>query len=160
MQNKKNVVVALSVAGILVAVGAIYLLAAYEEPIEAAEESGEEVEGGGIDDVGAAMNADTMVQTAFFYIAGVANLGVAGWVIASRKRMSTAPYAVTAIGSAFLIVLYIASRTVSLPVVGIQDDIGTTDIISKILQGIVIGLSVYAISISRRLNEAVKNRMT
>jgi len=157
--NNKRTAIALSIAGILVAVGAIYVVAAYEEPIDAAAESEAEGQGANADQDAGTMSADTLVQTTFFYIAGVANLGVAGWLIMSRKKMSNAPYIVTAVGSASLIVLYIASRTVSLPVVGIQDDVGTSDIVSKILQGMAVGMSVYAISISRRLNVEIRNRI-
>jgi hypothetical protein len=80
-------------------------------------------------------------------------------IIISRRKMARSPYLIAAAGSAFLIVLYIASRTINLPIVGIQDDIGTVDIVSKVMQGIIVGLSVYAISISTKLNEEIKNRM-
>ena len=151
---KNTNIVALTVAGLLVAVGAIYLISAYEEPIEAQEESA--AEGGSTDE---GMDTGTLVQTIFFGVAGSANLGVATWIIVSRKKMVRTPYVITAAGCAFLIVLYIASRTINLPLVGIQEDIGTIDILSKVLQGIAVGLSVYIVSISRKLNEEIKNRI-
>jgi hypothetical protein len=67
-------------------------------------------------------------------------------------------YIVAAAGSAFLILFYIVSRTVNLPIVGIQTDIGSIDIITKVLQGIVVGLSVYLISITRKIPEEIKTR--
>jgi len=47
--------------------------------------------------------------------------------------------------SAFLIVAYIASRTLGVPIVGVEYYVGRLDILTKILQGIVIGLSCVAI---------------
>lgn len=76
-----------------------------------------------------------------------------------EKKNGKSLFTIAAAGSALLIALYIASRTMSLPIVGIQDDIGTVDIVSKMMQGIIVGLSAYAISISRKINEEIKNRI-
>jgi hypothetical protein len=47
------------------------------------------------------------------------------------------------IGSIALIALYIASRNVNLPVVGQQEDIGVTDLASKVLQvGVIVICSI------------------
>jgi hypothetical protein len=155
---QKNALIALITAGLLVAVGAIYLISAYEEPIQAAaEERSAASQGSGSTNAGIDMG--TLVQTIFFAIAGLVNIGVAAWIIVSRRRMAKTSYMIAAVGSTFLIVLYIASRTINLPIVGIQDDIGMVDIVSKVMQGIIVGLSAYAVSISRKLNEEIKNRM-
>lgn len=154
---RKDTLIALITAGLLVAVGAIYLISAYQEPIQAAEESAAS-EGGGSTYTG--MDMGTLVQTMFFAIAGLANLGISAWIILSRRKMAKAPYVIAAAGSAFLIVLYIASRTINLPIVGIQSDIGPVDILSKVMQGIGVGLSAYALSMSRKLNEEIKNRIS
>lgn len=141
----------------MVATWAIYLVSAYEEPIDAAKESNAEA-GGSI----GARGMGTLVQTTFFAIAGLASISMAAWIIiVSRKRrmiQQQTPYIVAA-GSVFLIVLYIISRIVNLPIVGIQEDIGTIDILSKMLQGTVIGLSIYTISISRKTLDPIKNRL-
>jgi len=47
--------------------------------------------------------------------------------------------------SAFLIVAYIASRTLGVPIVGVEYYVGRLDILTKIFQGIVIGLSCVVI---------------
>jgi hypothetical protein len=154
---RKDTLIDLITAGLLVAVGAIYLISAYEEPIQAAEEETAAPEGGVSTNTG--MDMGTLVQTTFFAIAGLVNIGVAAWIIVSRRRMAKTSYMIAAVGSTFLIVLYIASRTINLPIVGIQDDIGMVDIVSKVMQGIIVGLSAYAVSISRKLNEEIKNRM-
>ncbi len=170
---EKSTVLPLIVAGLLITIGAIYLYSAYREPIEAAEESvseEEEEQGSGSSssssDYGASiatsinsnsgLDIGTELQTAFFAVAGVASLGVAAWILITRKKIIKPPYIVVAAGSASLIVFYIISRTVELPIVGIQSDIGDLDIVSKALQTAVIGLSIYAISVSRRKEKEEK----
>jgi hypothetical protein len=157
---QKNTAVALVVAGLLVAVGAIYVATAYEEPIEAATEAVDKSDvDNGANGVEASenngMDMGTQVQTAFFAIAGAANLIVAGWIIILVSKKSTlaikSPYIVAAAGSTFLILLYIASRTVNLPIVGIQDDVQSIEIVSKLLQAVIITLSGYAIWELRRM---------
>jgi hypothetical protein len=151
---------ALVLAGLLAATGAIYLISAYEEPIEAAEEAQGSEEGQQQQPAGA-LDMGTQVQTAFFAIAGLSNIGVAVWVvIASRKGMTNRlPYLVAAAGSAILIGLYIASRTVSLPIVGLQEDVGMIDIVSKVLQGAIVAIALYTLSVSRKLAGALKNKL-
>jgi hypothetical protein len=41
-----------------------------------------------------------------------------------------------------LIGLYVLSRTVSLPLVGIQEDVGIVDILAKITQGSIVVISL------------------
>ncbi|MFZ0252883.1 MAG: hypothetical protein WAL28_03675, partial [Nitrososphaeraceae archaeon] len=53
--------------------------------------------------------------------------------------------------SAGLIAIYVASRTVGVPVVGVEYYIGRLDMISKILQAVVIVLSGIAIHNIRNL---------
>jgi hypothetical protein len=157
--QKKNKTVALTVAGLLIATGIIYLISAYEEPIQAAEESNANIAGSS----SSAMDIGTLVQTTFFAITGLASIGVAVWIsITSRKRIMIqhTAYIVAAAGSAFLILFYIVSRTVNLPIVGIQTDIGSIDIITKVLQGIVVGLSVYTVSTSHKMLNEIRNRLT
>jgi hypothetical protein len=148
---------ALGIAGLLTAIGIIYLVSAYQEPIEAAAE--EQQENGGTSSTGG-MDLATEMQTAFFAVSGLASLGVAAWILLTRKHTIKTPYIVAAAGSAFLIAFYIASRTVSLPIVGIQDDVGSVDILCKVLQAVVVALSIYAISVTTRLRSEIKARST
>jgi hypothetical protein len=163
---QKSTIIALCIGGLLIAIGAIYLYSSYEEPIQAAQDSSSsDSKGGGSSDGGstiAGMDMPTFVQTTFFAITGLASIGIAVWIIIiSRKRImiQQTPYIVAAAGSSFLILFYIVSRTISLPIVGIQTDIGSIDIITKVLQGIVAGLSVYLITICRnKIPEEIKTR--
>ena len=168
---EKRTVLPLTVAGLMIIIGAIYLVSAYREPIEAAEEESsteEEAEGvGGSADSGGdvitsstnsngGLDLGTELQTAFFAIAGLGNLGVAAWILVSRKKIIKPPYIVAAAGSAFLIVFYIISRSVVLPIVGIQSDVGNLDIICKALQVAVVGLSIYVISVTRTMGKEIR----
>jgi hypothetical protein len=107
---------------------------------EQLEEDGEEA-AGGEEEGGLA----TQVQTAFFTVIGLGYAGVGAWILKDKGKTST-PYIIASGGSIAIIGLYIASRTVSLPVVGLQDDVGTIDIVSKVLQVIIVGLAGYMVN--------------
>ncbi len=82
------------------------------------------------------------VETMFFATAGILYFPLGVWMI-KNKLSSRAPYIISLIASVMLIALYIASRNVNLPIVGLQEDVGFTDLVSKILQvGIVAICSV------------------
>ena len=104
--------------------GIVYLLAAAEESAKAGVETA------------------AAVETAFFAIVGTAYILIGIWMLrnSTRKKYSKLPYAISIVGSLILIGLYIASRNFALPIVGLQEDIGSIDIISKVLQvGIIAG---------------------
>jgi hypothetical protein len=52
--------------------------------------------------------------------------------------------------SVVLIVTYAASRTIGVPMVGVEYYVGKLDMVSKVLQVIMIGMSVYLISAVRK----------
>jgi hypothetical protein len=86
----------------------------------------------------------------FFTMVGIAYILVGFWMI-KRKYHSKIPYIVAIAGSAALIVFYIATRTVSLPTIGLESDIGIIDTVSKILQGAIIVASLFVLRLSKRL---------
>ena len=86
----------------------------------------------------------------FFTIVGIAYTLVGFWMI-KRKYHSKIPYIVAIAGSAALIIFYIATRTVTLPTIGLQTDIGTIDTVSKIVQGSIIVGSLFLLKLSKRL---------
>src|SRR5579885_1537507 len=63
------------------------------------------------------------------------------WMI-KNKLHSRAPYVIASLLSVALIGLYITSRTVNLPVVGIQEDVGAVDILCKVTQGGIVVVSL------------------
>ena len=103
----------------------IYFVAAYSEITESTDDS-------------------SKIQTMLFATAAISYLPLGIWMVKNRLH-SRAPYVITSLISLALIGLYIASRTISLPVVGTQEDVGMIDIIAKITQGSIIVMSVMLI---------------
>ncbi|MDE1844650.1 MAG: hypothetical protein KGI10_04895 [Thaumarchaeota archaeon] len=103
--------------------GIIYLISSYAESFDA-----------GSSDVG------SQIQTMFFATAGIVYIPLGIWMLKNRLH-SRAPYVISIILSVFLIGLYIASRNINLPVVGIQTDVGTIDIVTKVVQMGIIAFS-------------------
>ncbi len=91
---------------------------------------------------------DAGLQTALFTVSGAAYVPVGMWILETKQKNKT-PYIVAIVGSLSLILLYVASRTISLPIVGLQDDVGSIDILSKIMQGGIIAGSVYILATSK-----------
>ena len=118
--------IALVLTGLMALTGLIYCTAALEESAQAGKESAAKLE------------------TTFFTTTAVAYFGMAGWVFRVKKRFtSRLPYIITIIGSAALIAIYISSRTTNFPIVGLQEDIDFTDMLSKVLQVAIILLGSY-----------------
>ena len=78
-------------------------------------------------------------------------MGLVVWVLKSGKTKKH-PFISSMIVSAVLIVIYVASRTIGVPIVGTEYYIGKLDILSKVFQAIVIGLSGLAIYNTSRLS--------
>ena len=89
-------------------------------------------------------DASSKIQTMLFATAAISYIPLGMWMIKNRLH-SRAPYVITSLISFALIGLYVASRTIPLPVVGVQEDVGVIDIIAKITQGSIIVLSVLLI---------------
>ncbi|MBI3622554.1 hypothetical protein HY212_00550 [Candidatus Pacearchaeota archaeon] len=83
----------------------------------------------------------SQIQTMLFTTASITYLPLGIWMV-KNKLHSRAPYVIASLISIALIGLYIASRTTTLPVVGIQGDVGIIDILSKITQGAIIVVSL------------------
>jgi hypothetical protein len=86
------------------------------------------------------VDASSMIQTLVFATAAVSYLPLGIWMVKNRLH-SRAPYVITSLISFALIGLYVLSRTIPLPVVGIQEDVSTIDVISKVTQGSIIVMS-------------------
>ena len=118
-------------AVLLLSTAGVYFAATYQAFEELTQATGNEVMG-------------LQLETIFFGAIAVAYIPLTVWIIKTKHKQVT-PYLITIIGSVSLIILYIASRTVGLPIVGVQEDIGSLDMISKILQGAVIACAIYAV---------------
>ena len=141
----RNKLTGYSLAGILVIIAIVYSMVAnseYEDSVEMSEM--------GI--IGEAN--EKQFETSFFISAAIVNFVLAGLVIKSNR--SVIPYYASAGVSAILIAVYVASRTVGVPVVGIEYYIGRLDLISKILQAVAIvlsGIAIHSIRKSKTLKE-------
>ena len=92
---------------------------------------------------------EKQVEMALFIGAGIVYLGLFVWILKTKLR-SKIPYIVVAAISAILIVTYAASRTIGVPLVGVEYYIGKLDIANKVLEVIMIGISVYLIFAVRK----------
>lgn len=135
---KQNKVLSI-LAVLMLSTAGVYFAATYQAVGELTQAAGNEVMG-------------LQLETVFFAAVAVAYIPLAIWVIkANRKHL--APYLIAIIGSLSLIILYVISRTVGLPIVGVQEDIGSVDMISKFLQGAVIACAVYALHLTSELRK-------
>ena len=87
---------------------------------------------------------EKQIEMTLFLISGVGYILTVIWML-KKKLSSVLPYIVLTAGSITLIGIYIASRTVGVPPIGIEYYIGKMDITSKILQVLISGLSIYLI---------------
>ena len=93
------------------------------------------------------MSGDTIAtvnEIIFFTVVGVAYTAPGIWML-ENKYYSKLPYIIAAIGSIALIAFYISTRTISIPSIGLQDDVGTIDILSKVMQAAIAGISIYIV---------------
>ena len=154
--NKKSTQIAVYIVVLfMMSTGIIYFVAASQEVGEASGEIGslEGNEAKGSEEhettsqtsqsMGLPLGAE--LQTALFAVSGAAYVPVGLWILETKQKNKT-PYIVAIVGSLSLILLYVASRTISLPIVGLQDDVGSIDILSKILQGGIIVGSAYILT--------------
>ena len=84
------------------------------------------------------------IEISVFVGAALIYLGLVIWVLKSGLKNKN-PYMVSAVFSIIMIGIYVASRTIGVPVVGIEYYVGKIDVVSKILQAAIIGLAGYLI---------------
>ena len=92
---------------------------------------------------------EKQVEMTLFIGAGIVYLGLLVWILKTKIR-SKIPYIIVALVSVVLIVTYVASRTIGVPIVGVEYYVGKLDIVNKVLQVIIIGISVYLIFTTRK----------
>jgi hypothetical protein len=98
-----------------------------------------------------ASSSDTgsQIQTMFFATAGIIYVTLGIWMLKNRLY-SRAPYVISIIVSVFMVILYVASRSVNLPVVGIQTDVGVIDLATKTIQ---LGIITFSAILLRNLKK-------
>jgi hypothetical protein len=130
----QNIVVYV-LAGLLISNAIVYLIVAsqeYEDLIEFQQM--------GID----GETQEKQIEISVFVGASLIYFGLLIWVLKSRLKNKN-PYLVSAVFSIVMISIYIASRTVGVPVVGIEYYVSKIDVVSKILQAAIIGIAGYLI---------------
>ncbi len=138
-KNQRTTIIIYSLSAVLVASGIAYLLVTNSEYSDYRDLASVGMKGNEI--------AEKQFEISFFIVAAAIYFGLCTWVLKSRNnRRKKIPYIASIAVSAFLIVAYIASRTVGVPIVGVEYYVGRLDILTKILQGMVIGLSCVAIT--------------
>jgi len=138
--NQKIIVYSLS--AFLVATGIVYFMVANGEYQDFKELIDLGIKG---------ETAEKQFEMTFFIVSGIIYLGLVVWVLKLGKTKKY-PFIASMIVSAVLIVIYVASRTIGVPIVGTEYYIGKLDILSKVFQAIVIGLSGLAIYDTSRLS--------
>jgi len=87
---------------------------------------------------------EKQLEISVFVGASLLYLGLFIWVLKSRLKNKN-PYLVSAVFSLVMIGIYIASRTIGVPIVGVEYYVGKIDTVSKILQAAIIGVAGYLI---------------
>jgi hypothetical protein len=102
---------------------------------------------------------EKQVEMTLFIGSGIVYLGLFVWIL-KTKLGSKIPYIVVAAVSVILIVTYWASRTIGVPLVGVEYYIGKLDMANKVLEVIMIGMSVYLITAARKtmIKETIRER--
>ena len=92
------------------------------------------------------------IEMILFTTVGITYVPLGIWML-KNKMNSRAPYVISAMFSSALIGLYFAAKTISVPIVGLENNIGEIDITSKILQGVIVVISLFLLpELKRRQN--------
>jgi hypothetical protein len=136
----KNLLIVYVLCGFMAATGIAYFIVAYGEYTDWVE-----LLSFGIQDE----TTEKQVEITLFVISGLIYFAFILWLIKTRF-IKKSPYIAAIVVSVALIMTYIASRTVGVPIVGVEYYVGKLDMISKIMQILVIGLSIVIIHRIRR----------
>ena len=128
----KKLVIVYALCGFMAATGMVYFVVAYGEYTDWVE-----FLSFGIQDE----TTEKQVEITLFVISGLIYFAFILWLIKTRF-IKKSPYLAATVVSVALILTYIASRTVGVPIVGIEYYVGKLDMISKFMQIVVITLSI------------------
>ena len=88
--------------------------------------------------------SELQIEIALFTGSGIIYLILLGWILV-KKLNTIMPYTLLIAISTLLIITYASSRTIGVPIIGIEFYIGKYDMITKVLQGVIIAISGYLI---------------
>src|ERR1044072_1597395 len=122
-------------AAIVLSTSIIYFILAYNEYKSLIEFAAEGLDG---------EISELQIEIALFAGSGIIYLALVGWILA-KKLKSIIPYSILIGISTILIITYAASRTIGVPIIGLEFYVGKYDILTKVLQGIIIAISGYLV---------------
>jgi hypothetical protein len=122
-------------ASVVLATAIIYFILAYNEYTSLIEFAAEGLDG---------EISELQIEISLFAGSGILYLGLLGWILV-KKLKSIIQYSILIGISTILIITYAASRTIGVPVIGVEFYIGKYDILTKVLQGIIIAISGYLV---------------
>ena len=85
---------------------------------------------------------EKQVEMTLFIGSGIVYLGLFVWILKTKIRRKI-PYIAVAAVSVVLIATYAASRTIGVPIVGVEYYIGKLDMVNKVLEVIMIGMYAF-----------------
>jgi hypothetical protein len=144
--SNKSAILVYVVAALMICTGALYFIVASQDYSELSQSPASSSS----NNTDSKDEGDTMAivnEIIFFTVVGIAYTAAGIWML-ENKYYSKVPYILAAIGSVALIAFYISTRTINIPSIGIQDDVGTIDILSKVLQAAIAGISIYIVKSS------------
>ena len=133
---KQQYIILYTLAAIVLTTATIYFILAYNEYTSLIEFAAEGLDG---------EISELQIEIALFAGSGILYLGLLGWIFLVKKWKSIIPYSILIVTSTILIITYIASRTIGVPVIGIEFYVGKYDMLTKVLQGIIVAISGYII---------------
>jgi hypothetical protein len=148
--SNKSAILVYVVAARMICTGALYFMVASQDYSELSQSFSQSSAGSSNNNTESKDEVDTMAtinEIIFFTVVGIAYTAAGIWML-ENKYYSKVPYILAAIGSVALIAFYISTRTINIPSIGIQDDVGTIDIVSKVLQAAIAGISIYIVKSS------------
>lgn len=147
--SNKSMIMAYVVTALMLSTAAIYFIAASQDYPELSQTvsssssygstTNNTTEGKDQGDITATRN-----EMIFFIAVGVGYVAVGIWIL-KNKYHSKVPYFIATIGSIALIAFYISTRTINIPPIGLQNDVGTMDILAKVMQAAIAAISIYII---------------
>jgi hypothetical protein len=146
---RRITITSITIGALMLSTTVLYLIAASQDYIGVAESLSSSASSQINSKDALADIMGTTNEMIFFMIVGVAYIPVGFWIV-KHKYQSKVPYILAIIGSATLIVFYIATRIVSIPTIGLQTDVGSIDIAVKVLQSAIIVGSLFVLGLPKK----------
>ena len=134
-QMKIQHIIVFILAAIVLSTSIIYFILATNEYQSLVEFAAEGLDG----DI-----SELQIEITLFAGSGIIYLILLGWILV-KKLNNIVPYTLLIAISTILIITYASSRTIGVPIIGIEFYIGKYDMITKVLQGVIIAISGYLI---------------